>query len=327
VIIESMIKDAGSSGWMAGKLLPQTPPRPIIRLSLVSVTGADFGEYVPFEAHLHEGMGVDLHNVFPDYWASLQREAVEDGGAAGEACVFQRSGWLRTPGKAQLYWVGDQLVTWDGHDGIKTVLPAMLSGGLMGNSLSHSDVGGYTMIDHILFKFFRPRELLFRWIELGAFAGAIFRSHLGSFMTTPSAQIWDDDESIAHYARFTRIFALLAPYRRALMHEALVKGYPLVRPLLLHFPGDPTAVLMWQQFLLGEDLLVAPVLDPGRSRMRVYLPAVEGGWVDVWTNALHGKDGTAGEWVMVSAPLGQPPVFYRYNSRFKHDIFEKIPGQ
>ncbi len=303
VIQGSMIDGAGSGGWMA-----------------------DFGEYVPFQARLHGGKGNVMHNVFPDYWASLQREAIEEAGetAREEVVAFVRSGHLRTPGVAQLYWVGDQLVTWDAHDGIKTVLPAMLSGGLVGHSLSHSDVGGYTMIDHALFKFFRSRELLFRWVELGAFAGVLYRTHLGSFMHTPSAQVWDDAASIAHFARFGRVFALLAPYRQVLMQQAATRGYPVVRPLFLHFPGEQTTYEISQQFLLGPDLLVAPVVDPGKTTWRVYLP---GGvaWQHLWTGQVYEpeQESVVGQWVTVPAALGEIPVFYRVGSHFT-DEFELL---
>jgi len=313
VIKTSLIDDAGSAGWMA-----------------------DFGEYVPFQARLEGGRGNVMHNVFPDYWASLQKEAIEEagrgmeGGKAGrEVVAFVRSGYLKTPGVAQLYWVGDQLVTWDGHDGIKTVLPAMLSGGLVGNSLSHSDVGGYTMIDHVLFKFFRPRELLFRWVEMGAFAGVMYRTHLGSFMHTPSAQVWDDEESVRFLGRFGRVFAHLAPYRKVLMEEAARDGWPVVRPLFCHFPGEKGVWEVGQQFMVGPDLLVAPVVDPGKRTWRVYLPGEgrEGGrerglavaWRHVWTGQIYEKGG----WVTVRAGLGEIPVFWRVGSRWE-GLFEGL---
>ncbi len=290
VIAEQMVGRAGSSGWMA-----------------------DFGEYVPFGAHLHAGRGNVLHNVFPDHWASLQREAVAEAGGNAEkdVVVFIRSGYTKTPGLAQLYWVGDQLVTWDGHDGIKTAVLGMLSGGLVGHSLSSSDVGGYTMIDHALFKFFRAKELLLRWVEMGAFLGVFYRTHLGSFMHTPSAQVWDDAESLAHLARFGKVFAALAPYRKGLMAEAAAKGHPVVRACFLHYPDDPAAYTLTQQFLLGPDLLVAPVLDPGKASTKVYLPREAQGWRHVWSQEVYeGK----GEWVTVPSPMGAPPVLYRVGS-------------
>jgi sulfoquinovosidase len=304
VIAEQMVGRAGSSGWMA-----------------------DFGEYVPFGAHLHAGRGNVQHNVFPDHWASLQREAVAEAGGKAEedVVVFVRSGYVKTPGLAQLYWVGDQLVTWDGHDGIKTAVLGMLSGGLVGHSLSSSDVGGYTMIDHKAFKFFRSKELLLRWVELGAFLGVFYRTHLGSFMHTPSAQVWDDAESMAHLARFGKAFAALAPYRAQLMAQAAAKGHPVVRALFLHYPDDAVAYTLTQQFLLGPDLLVAPVLDPGRTTTKVYLPREAEGWRHVWSQELYAGKGEGkgegegegeGEWVTVPSPMGAPPVFYRVGSEF-----------
>ena len=317
VIKTSMIDDAGSGGWMA-----------------------DFGEYVPFQARLEGGRGNVMHNVFPDYWASLQREAIEEaeagreGEEGREVVAFVRSGHIKTPGVAQLYWVGDQLVTWDGHDGMKTVLPAMLSGGLVGNSLSHSDVGGYTMIDHFLFKFLRPRELLFRWVEMGAFAGVLYRTHLGSFMHTPSAQVWDDEESVRFLGRFGRVFAHLAPYRKVLMEEAGREGWPVVRPLFCHFLGEKEVWEIGQQFLVGGDLLVAPVLDPGKVTWRVYLPGGGGGggeggreggvrWKHVWTGKVY--EGGEGGWVTVPAALGEIPVFWRVGSEWE-GLFEGLVG-
>jgi len=181
-------------------------------------------------------------------------------------------------------------------------------------------VGGYTFIDHKYFKYYRSKELLLRWLELGAFLGAVYRTHFGSVMNTPSAQVWDDEETISHFARFSRIFAHLAPYRSSLMAEAERKGYPLVRPLFLHFPNDPLSLRLTNEFLLGEDLLVAPVLDSARSTIRVYLPYSRGGWKHVWTGRVYGEGNIGasgnGQWILIEAPLGKPPVFYRPNSRF-----------
>ena len=301
VIAEQMVGAAGSSGWMA-----------------------DFGEYVPFGARLHAGRGNVQHNLFPDHWVSLQREAVAEAGGDAEedVVVFVRSGYVKTPGLAQLYWVGDQLVTWDAHDGIKTAVLGMLSGGLGGHALSSSDVGGYTMINHALFKFFRPKELLLRWLELGAFLGVFYRTHLGSFIHTPSAQVWDDEETMGHLARFGKVFAALAPYRRGLMATAAERGHPVVRALFLHYPDDPVAYTLTQQFLLGAELLVAPVLDAGRTSTKVYLPGEAQGWRHVWSQEAYGVGGS-GQWVTVPSPMGAPPIFYRVGSEFA-ELFDGL---
>lgn len=280
-------------------------------LFLPRLVSTDFGEYIPFDSKLHLGSGEEYHNLFPLYWSSLQQEAVAEAGLESEVVYFVRSGSIASVPYAQLYWVGDQLVTWDEHDGMKTVLLALMSGGLVGNTISSHDIGGYTMIDHAVFKFYRSKELLLRWIELGAFSGAVYRTHYGSVMNTPSAQAWDDLESINHLKKFATLFSLLAPYRQSLMQQAEAFGYPLVRSTFLHFPDDPVAPTLIYQYLFGEEMLIAPVLDPGKTSIKVYFPPVVGGWVHLWTGKAYGSE-EKGIWSLVEAPLGRPPVFYQY---------------
>jgi alpha-glucosidase len=109
-----------------------------------------------------------------------------------------------------------------------------------------------------------------------------------------------------------KVYRAWAPYRRQLVGEAAERGYPVVRHLFLHYPEDATARrLRYEQFLVGSELLVAPVLDPGRDTVSVYLPAGE--WVHVWSGRAYGNPG-AGTWVVVEAPLGRPAVFHRKGS-------------
>ena len=81
----------------------------------------------------------------------------------------------------------------------------------------------------------------------------------------------------------------------------------MARHLFLHYPSDPNVITLRYQFMLGADFVVAPVLDKGRDAVRLYLPAGE------WTHLWSGRDfpGTAGRWVAVAAPLGQPGVFFK----------------
>lgn len=267
---------------------------------------ADFGEALPFDAVLASGVtGAAYHNRYPVEWARLCREAM-----AGhpDAIAFHRSGFRGSAREARLFWLGDQLVTWDRHDGIATVVPGLLSSGLSGFALSHADIGGYTSIAAGDLEIVRSRELLWRWIELAAFT-ALFRTH-----ETPlrdlNWQIDSDPETLAHFARFARLFAALAPYRAALMEEAAATGAPLVRHLLLQFPDEPEAWDVHDQFLLGPDLLVAPVVVEGATARELLLPP--GIWVHAWSGAEHAVDRATR--VTVAAPPGSPPVFYRRGS-------------
>ena len=102
--------------------------------------------------------------------------------------------------------------------------------------------------------------------------------------------------------------ARLAPYVRALSDEAVATGLPLQRPLFLHY-ADPEFHDIQDQYLYGTDLLVAPVVAAGEDGRNVRLP--EGQWRHLWSG-----DNYAGGLHMISAPAGNPPVFYRQDSAY-----------
>ena len=99
---------------------------------------ADFGEYLPFDATLKSGeLPILTHNRYPEDWARIQRRSFET--PFGEDGFFwTRSASLLTPSFTSVQWVGDQLVSWDNRDGIKSALNGILTGGLSGLTLSHS---------------------------------------------------------------------------------------------------------------------------------------------------------------------------------------------
>ncbi len=268
---------------------------------------ADFGEGLPVDAALAAGDdAAAFHNLYPVAWARVTESAIQAAGAEDRAIAFHRSGYLGSPAHATLFWIGDQLVTWDAFDGLGTVVPALVSGGLSGFALSHGDIGGYTSIDTGPLEYVRTRELLWRWIELAAFT-AFFRTH-ETPLRDRNVQVDSDPETLAHFARFARLFASLAPYRQQLMEEAARTGAPLTRHLLLHAPDDVDAWDVTDQMMLGPDLLIAPVLAEGAREREVYLPA--GRWVHAWSGDELGAP-ERGMRVTVPAPLGQPPVFVR----------------
>ncbi|MCB0292973.1 MAG: alpha-glucosidase, partial [Calditrichaeota bacterium] len=85
-----------------------------------------------------------------------------------------------------------------------------------------------------------------------------------------------------------------------------------VRHLFLHYPDDPRVLAInHEQFLVGSELLVAPVLDPGVTEVNVYLP--KGEWVHLWRGTTFGSTESGTE-ITIPAPLGEPAVFYRKGS-------------
>lgn len=289
-IIKREYLDAGVSGWMA-----------------------DYAEALPFDCLLESGVNpARFHNRYPEEWAKLNREAIREAGLEGEVVFFTRSGFTRSPGFSTLFWLGDQLVNWDEHDGIKTAVTGLLTAGISGFSLNHSDIGGYTTIGLSWlpgFGYTRSKELLLRWIEMNAFT-AVFRTHEGNM---PELNVqWDRDaDTIEQFAKFAKVYRALDFYRLQLMEEASNAGYPLVRPLFLHYPSDPETWSIKGEFMLGSEFLIAPCLDVGAEEVRLYLPA--GRWVHLWSGEVFGN-AQAGEWVTIPSPIGEPPVFYRYGS-------------
>jgi alpha-glucosidase len=282
---------------------------------------ADFGEALPFDAVTHSGLsGAALHNAYPVLWAKLNREVLEESGLLNDGTVFLRAGFTQSPKYAPMFWLGDQMTSWDEHDGIKSAVTGLLSSGLSGMSINHGDIGGLIAFRRKalgipLINYYRTRELLLRWIELSAFT-PFYRTHEGN---SPEASIQIDSapDLLEFFSKFAKIYKSLTDYRVLLFKEASARGYPVVRHLWLHYPDDPVAAGIKDQWLLGPDLLVAPVLDPATQSRRVYLPA--GPWTHLWTGqSFHTStpdpDQPAGQWIDVAAPMGHPPIFYKTGS-------------
>jgi len=286
-VLRDEVLAVGASGWMA-----------------------DFGEALPYDARLADGDAKAFHNAYPEEWAKLNRELLEEVGREQDVVFFMRSGFTRSPRYSTLFWLGDQMVSWDESDGLKSAVTGLLTGGLSGYSLNHSDIGGYTTIDNPLQNYHRSPELLKRWTELAAFT-PVFRTHEGN-IPERNAQVYSDEESLVHFARMAKVYRAWEPYRRQLVDEAADTGHPVVRHLFLHYPEDETVRrLRHEEFLVGSELLVTPVLDAGAEEVRVYLPA--GAWVHIWSDQEYG-DERQGTWVTVEAPLGRPAVFHKKGS-------------
>ena len=295
------------------------------KIELLGISGwmADFGEGLPYDAVLSSGeSAASYHNRYAEEWAHLNREAIREAGHEDDAVFFSRSGYTRSPRYSTLFWLGDQLVSWDRHDGIKTAVTGLLSSGISGYSLNHSDTGGYTAVSSSIKNYHRSRELLLRWIELSAFT-VVFRTHEGN-KPEVNYQIYSDDETLRHFSRFAKVYRAWKPYRMKLVEEASRTGLPVVRHPFLHYWDDPEARRLEYQFMVGPELMVAPVLDPGRKTVRLYLP--RGRWVHLWSGDAHGSS-KRGVYLKVDAPVGEPAVFYREGSeagrRFREELVSK----
>ena len=271
---------------------------------------ADFGEYLPTDAVLYDGSDPELlHNRWPAIWAKLNREAVEECGKLGEVFFFTRAGFTETIRWSTMMWNGDQHVDWSVDDGIGSVIPAALSLAMSGYGVSPSDVGGYTTMQQMT----RGKELLMRWEEMNVFS-PLMRFHEGN-QPSRSVQFDADEELLTHLGHCARMHRALGPYLQSLMEEEAETGTPVMRPLFYHY-DEEKAYAESEEYLLGRDLLAAPVITQGKNERTVYLPE------DEWVHLFTGKEYQGGI-VKIAAPIGEPPVFVR-KSAAQFDELMKI---
>lgn len=258
----------------------------------------DYGEWLPLDAVLSDGRNARrYHNRYPVDWHKAASDVLRERYPSGDWVMFSRSGWLQDSRYSQIVWAGDQAASWDPWDGLPTVVPALVSLGMSGVGFVTHDIGGY-------FGGPSSKELYQRWIELGAFS-PVMRTHEG--LQRDRNWSWDRDaETLAFFSRFGRVHQALGPMFRALGEEHRRTGMPILRAMGLAFPSDARMYAITDQFMIGDEMLVAPVVTQGQTARRVVFPA--GTWRSVWDSAMV-VNGPVEQ--MVPAPIGSPPVFTR----------------
>ena len=143
----------------------------------------------------------------------------------------------------------------------------------------------------------------------------VMRTHEGN-RPSENFQYYDDEDCMKRLARLVDIHVMLKPYMKDLIAQNSEKGLPVQRPLFVHYEEDKNCYDEQYEYLLGSEVLVAPVYIAGQSEREVYLPAGE--WVHLWTGEkFNGGSHT------VKAELGNIPVFYKANSPYA-GLFSEI---
>ncbi|MER7933368.1 MULTISPECIES: glycoside hydrolase family 31 protein [unclassified Streptomyces] len=255
-----------------------------------------FGESTLPRASRHalEGRGGDhreAHNVYALCMARAAYEGLRELAPAERPFLFSRSGWAGV----QRYggtWSGDVATGWPG---LRASLSLVLGLGLCGVPYSGPDVGGFDGSP--------SPELFLRWFQLGAYL-PLFRTHAS--IRAGRREPWEFGAEVLEHARVALVERRrLLPYFVTLAHLARRTGAPYVRPLWWGAPEDRALRDCEDAFLLGDGLLVAPVLDPGADRRAVQLP--RGRWYDTLTERVYEGPGQ----VLVDAPLSRIPVLAR----------------
>jgi len=189
-------------------------------------------------------------------------------------------------------WTGDNTASWN-H--MRLSVPQLINLGLSGYAFAGDDIGGFNGSP--------TPELLTRWMELGVF-NPIYRNHAAK--GTRDREPWvDGPEHEAIRKRYIETRYRLLPYIYTGMEEASRTGIPLMRPMFMEFPQEPTLATNGEEYIFGSALLVAPKNWPFVEPYEVVLP--KGDWVNYWT----GERQTGGATIKVNPPLDTLPVYVR----------------
>lgn len=259
------------------------------------IFGLDGGQTLPDQV-VHDGDGHladhrEYHNVYGMLMARASIEAQQAQRPHLRPVNIVRAGFAGTQRYASS-WTGDNGSDWD-H--LRLSLSMTLNMGLSGAPMTGPDIGG--------FRGNANAELVTRWFQAACLM-PYFRNHT-SFGTDPQ-EPWAYGQP---YEVINRLVIELRyrfiPYLYAVVAQAREYGWPIIRPLFTAEPYNPHIREIDDCYLLGDAVLVAPVLQPGKTSRSVYLPA--GQWYDYWTNECL----SGGDTIETPAPLERLPLFIR----------------
>jgi alpha-glucosidase (family GH31 glycosyl hydrolase) len=284
--------------WWSGKI------RPLIEMGLAGLKVDRGDEDTPSDTtqvYADGRTGREIHNAYPEIMAHVFHDIVQSV-RGDDFLVYPRTGYTGSSHWA-VFSAGDV----PGKDlsgkpidlGLRNAILAQLHCAFLGFPMWGSDTGGYEQ--------FGDREVFARWIEFSTFSPIMEIGGTGTHAP------WDmptepnyDQQMIDIYRRYTTLRRDLVPYIYQHALETGRSGKPIARPLVFDYPDDPRTKDLWEEYLFGDDILVAPVWRVGQRTQHVYLPA--GDWVDYW-NPARRVAGPAD--LDEDVPLDRVPIFVR----------------
>lgn len=269
----------------------------------------DGGEFLfPQDARLYDGTdGLSGHNRYPARYVGAYHDFLRANGVAG--VTFSRADFTGAQTRP-LHWAGDQLSLWPE---LKAQLSAGLSAGLSGVLFWGFDIGGFA-------GELPTAELYLRATAMACFcpvmqwhaeprSGQFYATHEDGFNNDRSpwnlAEKLNAPEVLEVAVRYARLRRRLRPYLAREAANCVSARRPMMAHLCLDFPDDERALACEDEYMLGRDLLVAPIVEAGAKGRAVWLPA--GTWRDFFT----GETLTGGRERYAECPLARIPVYER----------------
>jgi len=276
--IQERLGTLGMDGWWLDATEPEI--------------GGKWGEYRTFPTA--EGLGATVFNAYPLMTTSGIYQGQRAQTDRNRVVILTRSAYAGQQRNSAISWSGDIQGTWDVF---RKQIPAGLNFSLSGIPYWNTDIGGFFGGDP---KDSQYQELFVRWFQFGAFT-PMFRVH----GTGAGKEFWQFDEPTQKtLATFERLRYRLLPYIYSVSWRVTHDGSSMLRPLVMDFAHDNSALTIADQYMFGPALMVNPVTIHGASSRSMYLPG-KSPWYDFWT----GKREPAGRRIDARAPIGILPLY------------------
>ncbi|RMC51481.1 alpha-xylosidase [Lactobacillus sp. ESL0263] len=261
----------------------------------VDVFKTDFGERIPTKdvQYFDKSDPEKMHNYYPLIYNKIVIDTIAEVKGQKEALVFARSGTVGSQ-CYPVHWGGDSS---SNYSSMAETLRSGLSFGMSGFGYWSHDISG--------FEENATPDLYNRWTQFG-----LLSSHSRYHGSTTYKVPWlYGEEAVENTKKFTNLKLKLLPYLMGMSLEAHLHGTPILRSMVLEFPDDPGTEDLDMQYMLGSNLLVAPIFnDQGEAQF--YVPETKGKWISILTGEAY----ESGRWYKQKFDELTLPVLARPNS-------------
>jgi oligosaccharide 4-alpha-D-glucosyltransferase len=248
----------------------------------------------PFDQYCINGSAWQIHNVYGFYWEKMLFDNYRKYYPQTRLFDLNRAGYAGSQRWSVFPWSGDVARSWGG---LQAQLPVMIHMSLSGMPFIHADAGGFA-------QGVKDDTLYTRWLQFACFS-PILRPH-GSGI--PSEPVFFDDTTQRIVRYFMDERYRLLPYLYTTAWKTHKNGTPIIRPLFFASPADSITYSVMDEYLWGDDFLIAPVLKKEIRIRRIYLP--EGVWYNWW----NGRKYTGKQWIVLPVNLQTIPAFVKAGS-------------
>ncbi|ATI73957.1 alpha-xylosidase [Mesoplasma florum] len=254
----------------------------------------DYGDSVDEDAVMFNGeKGTNFKNAYAELYLRYVYEATQEVKGIDKGFCLSRPGYIGTQ-KYVGKWAGDSASSFNE---LKMQLLSGLSNSLCGTVMWGTDIGGFLDINA------NEEDLYARWSQFGLLTP--FSRYHGVGAREP----WYFGEKDLNISReAAKLKRQLLPYYKIYEKEAIESGLPIIRPLVLEFPNDTIAAKIDDQFMLGENIMVAPILSNKKYERQVYFP--EGNWIDFSDKKIY----EGNKKYNIDCPIEKILIFVKENS-------------